>query len=106
MLHFLDRAAQDRHFQAVPFAKVDVQARHDKFVMVMLFVDQFRGQLASVVIVDEHEDGNNFAGGSRRLLVDEFVANKVADRLAPVRIALRFDVLLSNAVNNVLPERC
>lgn len=78
----------------MPFAEMDVQARHDQFVMVVLLVDELGGQFAGVVIVDEHDDSDDFARGLGRLFVDQAIADQVADRLAAIGVAARRDVLV------------
>jgi len=67
---------------------MNVQARHDQVVVVVLLVDEPRGQFARVVVVDERDDGHLLPGGIDRLFADQTVADQVADRLAPRRVAL------------------
>ena len=80
-------AAQDRHFQTVPLAEVDVHAGHDDFVMVVLLFDQLSRQLPRVVIVDDGDDGHLLGRGRFPLLADEAIADQVADRFAAVAVA-------------------
>ncbi len=89
MAHRRRRAAEDRDFEAMACAEVDVQTRHDQIVMVMLLLDQPGCQLASVMVVNESKHGDLFSrAGLRRLFVNEAVADEVTDRLAARGIPL------------------
>ncbi len=88
------RAAQHRHFQAMPFPKMDVQARHDQVVMVMLLVDKLCRQFAGVMIVDHGYDGDLLFPLIAGLLANEQIANEIANRLAARRVALGRDDLV------------
>ena len=101
MTHFFRLAAQDRHFQAMPLAEVNVQRRNDEVVMMVLLVDQFRGQLSSVMVVNQHDDRDNLAGRVGGLFVDEPFANEVAQGLPTGRLAYPLpSICLSNATSS------
>ena len=84
-------AAQHRHFQAMPFPQMDVQARHDQVVMVMLLVDQLCRQFAGVVIVDHGYDGDLLFPLIAGFLANEQIANEIANRLAARRVSFGRD---------------
>jgi hypothetical protein len=52
-------------------------------VVVVLFVDEASGQLSSMVVVHEHDDGHLLTGSLFGLFADEPVADQIANGLAP-----------------------
>lgn len=86
--------AQHRHFQAVAFPQMHMQARNDQIVVVMLLIDQLCRQLAGVMIVDHGNDGDLLFLLIAGLLTNDQIANEIANRLAARCVALGRDELV------------
>src|SRR5262245_16687373 len=89
--HLFRRTAQHRDFQAVTLAEMNVHCGYDKSVVMVLLVDELRGQLAGVVVVDQRDDDHLLALGLLRFLANQPRPDQVADGLAAVVVALRRD---------------
>ena len=80
---------KDGYLQAMPLAQMDMQAGNNEFMVMMLLIDQPGGQLARVVVVDEHDYRYLLALGSLPFFADEPIANEIANRLAARGVTFR-----------------
>src|SRR5262249_50639245 len=83
----LNRTAQRDHLETCVAIEMDVQRRRDHAVAVVLDVGQLVGERARVVIVDEHEDTDRFAGLVASFFLHQLVASEVTHELAAVGVA-------------------
>jgi len=83
--------AHDQNFQAIVVIEVHVQSGEDGAVEFVLQVDQFIAQHAYVVIVNQRDGAHHAAIGGLGHLLDELVADQVAEGLGSTGIAALFD---------------
>ena len=81
-------AAQDHDLEAVVRVEMDVKRRQDRLVMGVLMLGELVAEVGDVVVVDQRDRADRLGLADAPLLLDERVANEVANRLRPVHVAL------------------
>ena len=85
--HFRRSAAHHQDLQAVVVIQVHVQGGEDRVMEVVLDIGEFLVQQAHVVIVDQGDGAHHLAFGRFPGLLDQLVADQVAERLRAVGVA-------------------
>ena len=85
------RAAHGDDLEAVIVIEVHVQRGDHRVAELVLDFRQALGELAHVVLVDEHQRAGDVAAAHHGLF-DEARADQIADRLAAVRVPLARDL--------------
>jgi hypothetical protein len=94
LLYVLRLASQYDHLQAIVMIQMDVESRHDAFVMLVLQFRQLFTQQPHVVVVDDGHRSYDCGVGFLSALLHQFGARQIAKGFRSIGIAPSFHQLV------------
>jgi hypothetical protein len=91
LVHFVAAPPDDNDLQTIVFVQVNVQAGIHGYMSLMLHVRQEIAQVVHPMVIDESNDPYDFGICQSYLLLNEVVANKIADGFRAILVALTPD---------------
>ena len=90
-VHFVAAPADDDDLQAIVLIQMNVQAGINGHVSLMLHFCQEIAQVVYPMVIDESDDPDDFRICQSYLLLNEVIANQIADGFRAILIALTAD---------------
>jgi hypothetical protein len=87
-VHFVAAPSNDNDLQAIVLIQMNVQAGIHCYMSLMLQVRQEIAQVVHPVVIDESDNPDDFGICLPNLLLNEMIANQVADGFRAILIAL------------------